>query len=86
MKLPFGTWPRDKTLVCHTIELQTDETDRGLQKYLGQLNRIQIEGGVEAFTFAPFTRALGWTVEEVQRFLVDVRKDCANKDLHSVYD
>ena len=21
MKLPFGTWPRDKTLVCHTIKI-----------------------------------------------------------------
>ena len=47
---------------------------------------MQIEDGLEAFSVAPFTRALGWSMEEVQLFLIDVRKDCADKDIHSVYD
>ena len=52
---------------------------------MGLLNRIQIEQGLEAFGLV-FTRALGWSVEQVQTFLVEVRKDCANKDIHSLYD
>jgi len=47
---------------------------------------MQIEAGLEAFALAPLTRALGWSAEDVQLFLSDVRKDCANKDIHSVYD
>lgn len=47
---------------------------------------MQIEAGLEAFTMAPLTRALGWSPEEVQLFLVDIRKDCTNRDIHSVYD
>jgi hypothetical protein len=32
---------------------------------------------------AMFTRVLGWQPEEVQSFLVDVRKDLKNKSIHS---
>ena len=46
---------------------------------------MQIKAGVEAFAMAPLTRALGWSADEVQLFLVDIRKDCANIDIHSVY-
>jgi hypothetical protein len=57
-----------------------------IQKEIGAWMRLQFEQGCEAFTMAPLTRALKWTVEEVQIFLVDVRKDARNKDLHPIYD
>ena len=48
--------------------------------------RLQFEEGCEAFAMAPLTRALGWTPEEVQLFLVEIRNDVAHKKIHPVYD
>ncbi|GKT72381.1 Methyltransferase domain-containing protein [Colletotrichum tofieldiae] len=39
--------------------------------------------GLEAFSMAPFTRALEWTREEVNVFLVDVRKDLRDRSIHA---
>jgi hypothetical protein len=56
------------------------------QKEIGAFNRFQFEQGVDAFAMAPLTRILGWSTEEVQMFLVDVRKDVVDTNLHSIYD
>ncbi|TQN69650.1 hypothetical protein CSHISOI_05850 [Colletotrichum shisoi] len=34
---------------------------------------------------APFTRALNWSKEEVIVFIVDVRKEFANKQIHAYF-
>jgi len=34
---------------------------------------------------APLTRGLGWPMEEVEVFLVDVRKDVKNRDIHAYH-
>ncbi|GKT40041.1 putative methyltransferase tdiE [Colletotrichum spaethianum] len=39
--------------------------------------------GLEGFTMAPFTRGLGWTREEVDVFLIDVRKDLKDRSIHA---
>lgn len=36
----------------------------------------------EGVCMAPFTRALNWPKEEVIVFMVDVRKEFANKQIH----
>ncbi|KAF6805650.1 hypothetical protein CSOJ01_09375 [Colletotrichum sojae] len=41
--------------------------------------------GFEGFCMAPFTRAHGWTKEEVHVFLVDVRKDISNPSIHAYW-
>ncbi|GKT46155.1 putative methyltransferase tdiE [Colletotrichum spaethianum] len=38
--------------------------------------------GLEAWSMAAFTRALGWTPEQVQVYLVDVRKELKDKSIH----
>ncbi|KXH65002.1 methyltransferase domain-containing protein [Colletotrichum salicis] len=51
-----------------------------------QLGRIQLENGttgMEAFTMAAFTRAFKWTPEAVNVFLVDVRNDLRDRDIHA---
>ncbi|KAI9864789.1 MAG: hypothetical protein M1813_002559 [Trichoglossum hirsutum] len=55
-------------------------------KELGAFNLLQYLEGVEGFTLAPFTRVLGWTAEEVQVFLVDVRRDCRDPRIHAQHD
>ena len=33
-----------------------------------------------------FTNALGWSAEEVEVFLIDVRKDLRNRQLHGYWE
>lgn len=54
-------------------------------KELGAWSRMNLENGLEAFTMAPLTRALGWSREEVTMFLADVRKDLDNRRIHAYW-
>lgn len=42
-------------------------------------------GGVQGLSMALFTRGLGWSAEEVEAFLVDVRKDMKDTKIHGYY-
>jgi hypothetical protein len=44
-----------------------------------------MDEGLESLSLMLFTRALKWTPEEVQLFLMDVRKDAKDKTIHSYY-
>jgi SAM-dependent methyltransferase len=52
-------------------------------KTIGLYNRSVIYDGLQAITMGPFTRGLGWTPEQVEVFLVKVRKDLMRTDVHS---
>ncbi|KAI8162846.1 Secondary metabolism regulator LAE1 [Colletotrichum sp. SAR 10_86] len=54
-------------------------------KELGFWNNENINNGFEAITMAPFTRALGWTREEVHEFLPSVRRDLNDKSIHAYW-
>lgn len=51
-------------------------------KQIGALMMVNYMEALEAMTFAMFTSVLGWTIEEVQVFLVGVRNDIRRKDVH----
>ncbi|GKT75495.1 methyltransferase domain-containing protein [Colletotrichum tofieldiae] len=52
-------------------------------KKLGFWTQENFGSALEAICMAPFTRVLGWTREEVNVFLVQVRKDLKNKSYHA---
>jgi len=52
-------------------------------KTLGQWNMWNALQGMEGFCMALLTRVLNWSVEEVQLFLVEVRKDIKNPMIHA---
>lgn len=54
-------------------------------KELGMWNGENMTIGLEAFSMAPFTRAHGWTKEEVEDFLVDVRNDIWDRSIHAYW-
>src|SRR5436305_14508095 len=54
-------------------------------KTLGTWSLQNMLDGLHAFSIALFTRALGWSAEEVEVFLVDVRNDVLNKRIHSYW-
>jgi hypothetical protein len=41
--------------------------------------------GLQGISLALFTRGLGWTAEELEVFLVDVRKDLRDTKIHAYY-
>ncbi|TEA00896.1 Secondary metabolism regulator LAE1 [Colletotrichum sidae] len=54
-------------------------------KELGAWQNESLHAGYEAFTMAPYTRFLGWTSMEVQLFLIDVRKEINNRNIHAYW-
>ncbi|KAG0132774.1 S-adenosyl-L-methionine-dependent methyltransferase [Tuber indicum] len=52
-------------------------------KEVGMHQMVNFLDGLEALTMALFTRALGWTPDDVKTFLVEVEKDIKNKNIHS---
>ena len=64
--VPLGTWPRDPAL-----------------KEVGRWFRVQfLEMALEAYTLALFTRAGGWSNEEVQVLLALVRQELRTNRVH----
>ncbi|KAK4494688.1 hypothetical protein PRZ48_014044 [Zasmidium cellare] len=51
-------------------------------KRIGGLNLMQFLDGLEAFSLGMFTQVLGWSVEQVHLFLMDVRRDAMKKSVH----
>ncbi|RDW56952.1 hypothetical protein BP5796_13019 [Coleophoma crateriformis] len=54
-------------------------------KEIGWWNYENIAGGLSGLSMALFTRGLGWTQDEVELFLVDVRKEMKNTKIHSYW-
>ncbi|KAJ4250154.1 hypothetical protein NW762_011967 [Fusarium torreyae] len=54
-------------------------------KELGAWGNVNLVGGVQGLSLALFTKVLGWNIDELELFLVDVRKDLCNKDLHGYW-
>ncbi|KEZ39585.1 hypothetical protein SAPIO_CDS9496 [Scedosporium apiospermum] len=54
-------------------------------KELGSWTLENIMEGLQGISLALFTRVLGWTAEELEVFLVDVRKQFKNKSVHGYW-
>ncbi|RDW61657.1 S-adenosyl-L-methionine-dependent methyltransferase-16 [Coleophoma crateriformis] len=52
-------------------------------KELGTWGLANVYGGLESICLAVFTRVLGWTKEEIDVFLIDVRKELKDPKIHS---
>lgn len=52
-------------------------------KEIGMLNLMQLLDGLEAFTLKPFCGVLGWTTEEAQVLLADVRRELKSGAFHA---
>ena len=52
-------------------------------KTIGTYNRSMIYDGLQGISMGPFTRGLKWSAQEVEVFLVDVRKALMDRSQHS---
>jgi hypothetical protein len=53
------------------------------EKLLGFWQNENLTYGIEGFSLALFTRVLGWRKEEVDVFLIKVRRDIKDASIHS---
>ncbi|ETN44789.1 uncharacterized protein HMPREF1541_09664 [Cyphellophora europaea CBS 101466] len=56
-----------------------------LLKEMGVLNHIQLSEALEAVSLGTMIN-MGWTYDEIQTFLVDVRNDLNSPAIHTIYD
>ncbi|KAK1723941.1 hypothetical protein CaCOL14_011442 [Colletotrichum acutatum] len=54
-------------------------------KEIGTWTHANFMEGLEAWTLAPYTRALNWTKEEVFVFLAEVRSNLKNRNIHAYW-
>ena len=54
-------------------------------KEIGMFTQANVDEGLEGLSMALFTRALGWSKEEVIAFATDVRKDIRNFKMHGYW-
>lgn len=66
LKIPLGTWPKNKTM-----------------KMIGLYLRSVIYDGLQGIALGPFVRGLKWSPDDVEVFLVDVRKSLMDASAHS---
>jgi hypothetical protein len=69
-KIPLNPWPNNPR-----------------QKRIGEWNQTNWLDGLGAFTYGPFgPRGLGWTRQEIEVFLVDVRKCITDRRFHTYHN
>ena len=54
-----------------------------MQKEIGAWNYLQCMEGLEAFTYALFTRVLGYSQAEVDVVCAKIREDMKNPKMHT---
>lgn len=54
-------------------------------KELGAWGNANLVGGVQGLSLALFTNVLGWARNELELFLVDVRRDLSNRNIHGYW-
>jgi SAM-dependent methyltransferase len=56
------------------------------ERFLGARTMLSAMSGVEGFTTILFTKALGWSLEDTQAFIVKVKRDMRDDSLRKVMD
>lgn len=51
----------------------------------GTWNFVNMISGIQAVSLMLFTNILGWSADEVEVLLVDVRKEAKNRDIHGYW-
>ena len=54
--------------------------------YIGLWNLANLHDNLSGISMALFTRGLGWTAEELEVFLVDVRREMKDTRIHAYFD
>ena len=56
------------------------------ERALGARTMLSTMSGMEGFTTAMFTKALGWSLEDTQSFIVDIKRNMRDDSIRKVMD
>ncbi|KAK5261838.1 hypothetical protein LTR40_001474 [Exophiala xenobiotica] len=79
IKVPLGGWPKDARLTKDSVLILPKKSN-------GRMRRIELLKGLQGLVLKPFSKGLGWSREEIEIFLAEVRKDVDRPDIHSMSD
>ena len=82
---PMNQWPKGAKNKEIGISKKFDMLKMIMLIGAGTWNLENVLQGLDGFTMATFTRIFGWTVQEVELFLVDVRKEMKNTKIHAYW-
>ncbi|KAL4782496.1 S-adenosyl-L-methionine-dependent methyltransferase [Aspergillus varians] len=69
---------------CFKLPIGPWSKDRKLKK-LGMWNLVHCESSIEGWAMALLTRVMGWTCDEVQTLLAQMRKGLRDPDIHAYF-
>ena len=88
-KWPQNRWPKDKKLKelgeLHCYSYDQPRTSTDYSDMVGMWMHENFSTGLAGLSMAVFTRGLGWSQEELEVFLADVRKSMKDPNVHGYY-
>lgn len=82
---PLNRWPKDPTLKEIGRFTLTIDKAHYSNTGVGTWAHENVGPSLEGFSMAVFTRLLNWTKEELEVFLVDVRKEVNDPKIHAYF-
>lgn len=61
------------------------ESVHSAQKTVGAWNYLQVTEGLEAFTYAIFSRQLGYSQKEIDVICANIRREIQDSKLHAMF-
>ena len=69
---------------CYRMPIGTWPKDKRLRQ-AGHFNLVGLMDGLSGLSQRTFTKGLGWSVEEMEVLLMEVRDECKNRRIHSYF-
>lgn len=85
-KWPTNSWPRDaRHKEIGALPPPAMAGAARLTRHAGMWTLENLGNGLSGLSMALFTRALGWSVQEMEVFLMDVRKQMKDRSIHGYW-
>ena len=84
-RMDAGSWVLSTSTRRLSNGLSMDGQPTKREKTLGRWTHVNVLQGIQGFALGLLTRVLGWSVEEVELLLMDVRKDLQDTNIHAYW-
>jgi hypothetical protein len=85
-KWPINDWPKDPKHKEIGESARVEYMSHSLTaRRPGIWSHVNSESGLQGLSLMLFTKVLGWSATEVETFLVSVRRDLRNRNMHAYW-